>query len=411
MLYLSHTLIMEKHMGDIKNYLKEKERREQSQITYMDKIRKHKLTTMYRILLVAAVFVAVVALIMVQYKRHIYTGYDVVSSVAREKASEAMDIRLGESILTYSKDGAHCTDAKGNVAWNQTYEMQDIKLASCRDVAAIGNYNGRNIYIGNTEEQLGAITTTMPIRDLAVAANGNVAAVLADTDITWINTYNAKGEILYNGQSRMQNSGYPIALSLSPNGELLVVSYVYVDAGVVKTNIAFYNFGPVGANQSDYMVSAHTYTDLLVPEVQFMNNDTAFMVGDGRIMIYKGSQKPEPAAEYLYSQEVQSVFYSDSYVGLVFLSDEMDNRYKMNVYNSSGQEVGSYYFDTEYNDIFFTKDNFVIYNETECTIMTYGGVEKYNGFFDKAVNRMLPTKAAYKYLLVTEQSIDTIQLK
>ena len=40
--------------------------------------------------------------------------------------------------------------------------------------------------------------------------------------------------------------------------------------------------------------------------------------------------------------------------------------------------MGSMYFDIEYNDIFFTQDNFVIYNETECVIMTFDGVEKYN---------------------------------
>ena len=71
----------------------------------------------------------------------------------------------------------------------------------------------------------------------------------------------------------------------------MAVSYLYVDAGVVKSNVVFYNFGPVGANQSDYMVSAYTYSDLVVPKVQFMNNDTAFAAGDSRLMIFGGSQK------------------------------------------------------------------------------------------------------------------------
>ncbi len=398
-------------MGDIKSYLKEKERREQNQNTYKDKIKRHKLSAIYRFLLVIAVFVAVVTLIMVQFQRHIYTGYDVVTTTAREKASDATDIRLDGFIFTYSKDGAHCMDTKGNVIWNQTYEMQDIKITTCRNVVAIGNYNGRNIYVGSTSGQLGEINTTMPIRDIAVASNGNVTAVLADTEVTWINTYNSQGEMLYTRQTRMYNSGYPIAISLSPNGELLAVSYVYVDAGVVKTNVAFYNFGPVGANRSDYVMGTYIYPDLLVPQIQFMDNETAFAVGDGRVMIYKGSQNPTPAGEYLYTQEVQSVFYSDKYIGLVFLSDDMENRYMMKVYDSGAHEVGSYYFDIEYNDIFFTQDNFVIYNETECVIMKFDGVEKYNGTFAKAVNQVIPLGTSYKYLLVTDDSIDTIQLK
>lgn len=398
-------------MADIRNYLKEKEKREQNQSDYKDKIRKHKLTALYRILLVVIALAAVIVLIMVQYKRHIYTGYDIVSSVPRETSSEAADVRLQNAILTYSKDGAHCTDSKGNVTWNQTYQIQDIIIATNQNVAAIGNYNGREIYIQNTEKQLGTITTTMPIRDIAVSASGYVTAVLADTDITWVNTYNVNGELIYSGQTHMYNSGYPAAISLSPNGELLAVSYVYIDAGTLKTNVAFYNFGPVGANRSDYIVGVYSYTDLLVPEICFMDNETAFAVGDSRLMVYKGSQKPMPEAEHLYDQEIQSVFSTDKYIGLVFSSDNSESRYKMEVYNTAAQKVGTYYFDIDYTDIFFTQDNFVIYNETQCVIMTYDGVEKYNGYFSKTVNVMIPTGSAYKYLLVTDSSIDTIQLK
>ena len=107
--------------ADIKNYLKEKEKRQKNQDDYKKKIRKHKLTIVYRVLLVAAALGAALALVVVQAKRHIYTGYDTVSSVNRETSSDAIDVRLKNGILTYSKDGAHCTDAKGNVKWNQTY--------------------------------------------------------------------------------------------------------------------------------------------------------------------------------------------------------------------------------------------------------------------------------------------------
>lgn len=398
-------------MADIKNYLKEKEKREQRQVDYKDRIRKHKLTTIYRVLLVIVALAAVAALVVVQYKRHIYTGYDIVSSVSREVSMDSTDMRLQDAILTYSKDGAHCTDRKGEVKWNQTYEIQDIKMDTCRDVVAIGNYNGREIYVQNTEKQLGTITTTMPIRNLTVSATGNVTAVLADTDMTLITTYNAEGEVKFNGQVHMQNSGYPAAISLSPNGELLAVSYVYVDAGILKTDIAFYNFGPVGDNYSDHFVSVYSYSDLLAPEIQFMNDNTAFAVGDSRLMVYTGAQVPSIAAEHLYDQEVQSVFYSDKYIGLVFVSEREDSKYRMDVYSSAAEEVGSYYFDIEYTEIFFEQNNFVVYNETECMIMTLEGVEKYNGYFSKAVNLMLPTNTAYKYMLVTDSTIDTIQLK
>ena len=142
-----------------------------------------------------------------------------------------------------------------------------------------------------------------------------------------------------------------------------------------------------------------------------MNNDTAFAVGDSRLMIYTGSQKPVTAGEYLYDEEIQSVFYSEKYVGLVLLSDQAENKYRMDVYNTSAVKVGSYYFDVDYTDIFFEEDAIVIYNEAECQIFTTEGVEKYHGNFNKSARLMLPANGSYKYYLVTDNTIDTIQLK
>jgi hypothetical protein len=398
-------------MADIKSYMREKEKREKNQSDYRQKIRRHKMTSLYRICLVIIALAAALLLIYLQYKRHIYTSYDIVSSIETENSSESSDIRLDNCILTYSKDGAHCTDLKGNVKWNQTYQIQDLEIDINQDVAAIGSYNGREIYVSNTDGQLGTISTTMPIRKIAVSATGYVTAVLADTDVTWINTYSPDGQLQYRASTTMGSSGYPAAIDLSPNGELLAVAYVYVDAGTLKTNVSFYNFGPVGDNQNDYFVGVHTYTDILVPDIRFLDNETVAAIGDSRLMIYKGKQKPAPEAEYLFDREIQSVFSGSGYVGVVFASDEADYKYCINVYDSSASKVGTYYFDIDYTDIFFEKNNFTIYNETECVIMTYDNVEKYNGTFSKTVNVMMPTGTPYKYVLVTDSSIDTIQMK
>lgn len=399
-------------MADIKNFVKEREKREQKQSDYIKKIRKHKLTSMYRLFLIMIAAVALIALVAVQYKRHVYTDYDTILTVERESVTGTIDIRLGNAVLTYSKDGAHCTDAKGNVVWNQTYQIQDIKIAVCGSTAAIASYNGRSIYVQDTEKRLNEITTNLPIRDISVAADGTVTAVLADTDVTWVNTYPASGDDTYEGRTRMDSSGYPMAVSLSSGGELLGVSYVYVDAGVLKTNIVFYNFGRVGENNSDFIVSTDSYTDMLVPYIQFMNDRTAFAVGDGGLMFYGGdSQKPVRIAYYLFEEEVQSVFYNDKYVGLVYLAEDGDKKYRMDVYGADAEKKGSYSFDTDYADIFFGQDNFVVYNETECVIMTMDGIEKFNGNFTKTVRLMLPTNNAYRYVIVTDRSIDTIQLK
>ena len=101
-------------MADIRSYMKEKEKREKKerrQIDYKEKIARHKLSSVYRILLLLLLAAAFAVFAVIRYKGHIYTEYDIVATSPREVISGTTYIKLGSSILTYSKDGAHCTDA------------------------------------------------------------------------------------------------------------------------------------------------------------------------------------------------------------------------------------------------------------------------------------------------------------
>lgn len=380
---------------------------------YKEKIARHRRAFFCRILLIFAVLAGLGLFFYIRYQRYVYKTYDTISSFERETVSGATDVRLGNAILTYSKDGVHCTDAKGKVLWNQTFEIQDVRLAVSGDMVAIGDYNGRSIYVADSEKLLGEITTAMPLRDLTVCEAGYVTAVLADTDITWVNTYGSDGEMKKEGRTHMDDSGYPMAISLSPNGELLCVAYVYMDAGVLRTNIAFYNFGAVGSNVSDHLVSTWAYTDMLIPSVRFLNNSTAVAIGDNRLEIYTGNHVPGSPVGHMYDGEVQSACYDDRYVGLVFFSDRSDGRYRIDIYDTAHPtaKVKKFYFDMDYTDFFFDKGNLVIYNETECLVMTLDGMEKFRGSFAKPVRLMLPTGKAYRYALLTDNSVDTVQLK
>ena len=413
-------------MADIRNYTREKEKREkvrpvgqgklrlvksESEDTYQEKIRKHRLSHFYRIALVALVCIAIVVIVAVQYNNKIYEDYDVAATTGKVTVNGATDIALGSCILTYSKDGARCTDTEGNVLWDQTYEMQSPIVSVCKDVVAIGDYNGRTIYVQSEEKPLGTITTNLPIRNLCVAQNGVVAAMLEDGEITKIHVYDSNGKELLIFKTTMKNTGFPLSVSLSPNALLCTVSYIYVDAGEIKSRVAFYNFGEYGQNQADNLVGGFDYADTLIPYVQYMNNDTAFAVGDDRVVFFAGSQVPERLAMHLYDTEIRGVYYSEDYVGIVSYNDASESRYLFSVYDTSGTLVTTKEFDMDYADIVFDKDTYIIYNEEECIITTIKGVEKYNGMFKQQIRLLVPTGGKYRYTLVTDDSIDIIMMK
>lgn len=380
---------------------------------YRDKIRRYRRRYVYRVLLVIACLGILFAIIYVQYKNHIYTDYDVVSSMEKQSVIGTTERVLGANILTYSHDGAQCVDSSGQALWNQTYEMQSILVEIDGDVVAIGDYNGHEVYVLNSQKKLYEIDTTMPIRGIAVSASGWTAVAVADTKITWIYTYNPEGNQVHAIRTTMEKSGYPVAFGFSPNGELLGLSCVYVDSGVVKSQIAFYNFGAVGENKSDYLVNGYTYHDSIIPYITFLEDGSAVAVGDDRVAFYSGAQIPTFVGEHLQEDEIQGVYSGSGYLGVLFRSDQIEYEHKLVIFRKDSTKVGTYYFNTDFHDIFFTQKYFVVYGDTECLIRTYDDAEKYNGPFKNTVELMIPSGNPnnYKFTLVSSASIDTVQFK
>jgi hypothetical protein len=380
--------------------------------SYKEKIRNHRLHVFFRTLLIALFVIVIVAIIYVSWRDKLYTEAVITTNAVITNGSDSKVISLNGNVVQYSKDGVSCFGSDGQSLWNITYEMQSPIAHTCNNVVAIGDYNGHHIYVNSVSGALGTVDTNLPIRDFCVSSQGVVAAVLDGTDVTWIYLYDSTGNTLASFKTTMKDSGYPISLSLSPNAELLCISYLYPDEGALKTSVAFFNFGNVGQNSIDNYVSGYDYPGLVVPHVQFMNSNTAFAISDDRIMFYTGDQKPVSQAENLLGgEEVRSVYFSEDYVGLVFSNNTDEGNYRLQVYNTSGDMVMKTCFDMGYTEIIFNNKQVTIYNEDECLIKDMAGHDKYSGSFEIPVRAMIPTNLRNRFILVTSNNIETMNLK
>lgn len=396
-------------MTNIRDYFRKKEKRQDDSLGM--KILKHRLVILYRTVLIIAVVAAATAVVIVQAKNRVYESYEEISSVPHENISGSVTAALGEHILTYSNDGANCVNGEGEQLWNQTFEMQNPIVNICGDVAAMGDYNGRIIYVMDSQGTRGEIDTKMPIRNFVVSANGVVAAILDDTNITWIYLFDASGNTLAYFKTTMKQSGYPISITISDNGSLVGVSYLYVDSGVMKSSVAFYNFGPVGQNEIDNFVSGYDYMDSVVPYVHFLDSETAVAVSDDRLVVYSGSQKPVSVADVLLDGEILGVYCGKDYVALVYNDVTGNAIYKVDIYKDDGKLADTLMLDFQFSDIIFSADRVIVYNEQEMLVHTIGRMDNFAGNFQKSVQTLIPGKNAHEYIIVTADSVDTIELK
>jgi len=372
---------------------------------------RHRRLIAYRIILIVAVIIIACLMAYASYKNMIYTSYSILDTLQYEDSSNANFRNFNGNVLKYSRDGATAFNMENDMLFNQTYEMQNPMVDICGDYVALGDYKGTKIYILNSEGLKGQIDTTLSVQRFCVASNGNLAVVLDEDDVTWVRLYNKEGEIVASDRITMKKSGFPLSIDISDNGLMLCISYLYIDSGKMSSSVAFYNFGSVGQNEIDNLVSGYNYDDETITYVQFINSNTAFALGNKTFSIFTGDQRPERTFEVAVDEEIKSVYHSDNYIGFVRNLTSDETPYRLDVYNTSGDNVLSQPISIDYTDILFNKDLIIIYNANECVIYDMNGTEKYNGLFKNSILTIIPNGNKTKYLFVSGSRTDQVQLK
>lgn len=367
-----------------------------------------------RLKLAIALAVVCVLLVLLYYKMEqsrVFSNIEKKNSIKFSSPLVSQTMAIEDNILTCSRDGANCMDAQGNLLWNMTFEMQNPLCSVCKGTAAFADYGSGKIYIhaGNGSEA--EINTTMPIRKIAVAENGVVAAVLEDVDITWIYIYDMNQTTIAYFRTSMQKSGYPLDIDISPSGELVAVSYYFVDNSTTRSSVAFYNFGDVGQNNIDNYVSGFNYADVLVPEVCFMDDDSAYAISTSRFSMYEGAHKPVSVAESIISDDIISVYNNDKYVAVICRNKSGNTRYRLDLYGAQGKLLTQNDFDFDFTGVALCRDGYALYGNSDIYIASDDGKKRYEGKYTTPILKVVPTDSIAKYYFVTENTVDTVVFK
>ena len=386
--------------------IEEEERNSKDSLDYDDTAERRRRKARLRLLAVLGVLAAVGIAVYFWVGNRSYSAasFSKVSNI--DTLSSATYLNLDGSVLSYSRDGAGCMDGNGNKIWNITYEMQQPIVSINGDVVAIGDYNGSTIYLADKEKQLGTINTNMPIRNLCASQSGEVAAVLDDTDVTWIYLYDAQGQTVAYFKTTMQQSGYPVSVSVSPGGEIVGVSFLQANNSAISTSIAFYNFGAVGQNALENNVSGFNFDDEVFPYLYYMNEDTAVAVSDKRAAFFKGSEIPQNESTLLFQDSLEAVYCGKTYAAFLFPDTTGEYSYDLQIYDQEGQKQGDVRFSMDYTEIILTKERVIIHNDTDILVTGIDGTVKYEGMFENKVRIVVPTDSMARLTLVTESSIE-----
>ncbi len=301
--------------------------------------------------------------------------------------------QFGSNLLKYSKDGASYIDGSGKDVWIQSYEMKSPIVAVNGSFAAIADAQGNSIYICDESGPQGVATTVLPIAQITISAQGVVAAHLEDQTASYIYFYRKDGaEIKLSIKALLDGQiGYPLDIDLSPDGQMLIGSYAYLDGGR-KNKVAFYNFSEVGKNAQNRFVGAfwEVYENSMVPRVHYMDSVYSVAFADNGITFYSSRDvmSPELVAQVPVEETIKSVFYNELYAGVITLASEGEHQYRMELYEPDGSRVFSREFTYDYSHVDIDDDMIFLYNEDSCRVYNRYGNLKYEGTFDFTISKI-----------------------
>ena len=339
-----------------------------------------------------------------------YDGYKVVKKIEMKSGESSKFLPFKGKLIKYSRNGIAYLDDDTTV-WDESYEMKNPQVDTCQDYLCVADKNANDIEIFTKDGKKGSVTTTYPIAKAEVAEQGVVAALLKDKDVNYIEVFDKEGNLLVSHKSLLIENGYPLNFSLSDDGEKMIVSYVEVSAGAIKSKVVFYNFGNPGKNKKDRVVATFKqYKDELVPFVNFNDSSQAVAVSENRITVYKVGDEPKIDEEEKFQGEAQKVFYDEDYVGLVFKTKKGRKPYRVVVYNMGLSEKMNERVGLAFDNIKFADKNVLMYNDKNVLIMSKHGVEKFKKTFKKSIIDMTPLDSDTNFLVTYNDKVEEIEL-
>ena len=181
-----------------------------------------------------------------------------------------------------------------------------------------------------------------------------------------------------------------------------------VEENSLTSKIVYYSFDGEPKGEGDYQVQEFTYKDEVVPSIFFMGGEDSVMVGSEKMMICRGTDKPEVKETIEFDKEVKSIFYDQDYIGVIFKGKS--GGYVLSVYTVSGKELFSKDLDSEYGNMKIEGDEVILYDGAKCSIFTAQGAHRFEGELKEEIVDVFPSEGMNKYCVITTSGLSEMRL-
>ena len=399
----------EEQLNNMRERTEEKERERHSAL-YLRKERDRKWDNARTILFYVVLGLSLLCAILLYAHNYRLSTYSVDREIPLSSAKSAELFEFGGGHIVVGADSVTYY-VNNEMVYTRAVSMQDPVFAKEGDYFALYGKNGYQVVIGDATGIQATVKVSRTIQAMDISAAGVIAVCTESDDMGYITYYDRYGNhIAVEMKTALNISGYPVNLSISPDGQKLAVIYYTVANGIGESRIVFYDFQKGREDKSYVIASFDDFydTDTFLVSVNFTDNKHLCAVGDNMLVFltYNGVDTVT-RMDVRHKDKVKSVYEQNTNF---LVATEKGEETRLTRYDMNGRELNSFEAPAEYEEIRAT-DKYVLFrNGDRVSLFNVSGKLRYEGTLTEAPVSLSFCKGR-SILINTGESLQKITLK
>lgn len=393
--------------------MNQEERRDNEQ--FSTSLSRHRV---FRYIGTALFIILVVGLVVYWFGYRMAQPYTYVATTWEQNivtAESQQYTAFSNGILQYGANGATFYNESSKTVWSASYEMSNPAVAVNGDYAIVYDQGAKTaVVVSASDGSIGSILTEISITKATISAYG-VSALIVEEDLSnnmlFYDKYGVQLDIEI--KTLMSQSGYPMDISFSPDGQMMIASFVYIDSGVMQSRIVFYSFDTT-VNTSSHAVGAfQKYGDTLFADVEFLGDDRAAAFGDGKIVIYsvKDSADPQELIVIEPEEEITNLAYNDKYIAFSTENGDLVQSKILYLYNKDGTMIFDEDTNFEFEELYLGEEGVYLIGSSTMQYLNLKGQNLFTGSLECNILQLVSPNKGTELLVISNQTLKSLKLK
>lgn len=365
-----------------------------------------------RIFFASVVVIVIIIACVLQNSRCEYYTYQNVRET--ESNQEVNYESFADGYLKYSGNGVEYQKNFGSSVWNVPVSYQKPYIEISKKYALLADKSSNVLTIFDVNGKVRELNLKYPVVQAGISDQGIVEAVLEGSSSNFIQVYDVEGNIIADMKSSVDETGYPVAAAISPDGTQLAVSYFSISGMGSKTTVAFYDFSQQLQGNDVLLTGGFDYEETIIPKLSFAGEKELIAFGESSTYYYNVSDVPKLSKEITFDKPIESVFENQRYTGYVLdnSSNNEESEYRVCLYNKSGDKKLDIGIDMNYDTIQMIGNEIFAIRGSECTILNSRGQLLFQETLDgNTIECILPAAGWRSYYVIFSDQIVKMKLR